>query len=225
MERKTIAWLDKSKVRLNGSLPDASDLIGTLKNYAQSTLLQRQGDPVKHISIVLSGSARAVTYTEFGQKVWVTDYEADELFGLEILQSDATSICDIVANSSVGIHHLTVEEFLTYVQSKPDVTHAVLDHLGQQLESRSRRLIQALSVSAKGRVCAELVRLAKPMGNAAPAFFIRPTPVFSELALRVGSTRESVSRTVSGLVQSGIIERKAGAIVVPDIDRLRSRIT
>ena len=212
-------------MRLNGSLLDASDLIGTPKNYVQGTLLQRQGDPVRHISIILSVSARAATYTEAGQKVWVTDYEAYELFGLEVLQADATSICDIVANSSVEIHHLTVEGFFTYVQSRPDITQAVLGHLGQQLESRTRGLIEALSVSAKGRVCAELVRLAKPIGNAPPAFFIRPTPVFSELALRVGSTRESVSRTVSGLVQSGIIVRKTGAIVVLDIDRLRSRIT
>ncbi|MGJ8560309.1 MAG: Crp/Fnr family transcriptional regulator [Litorimonas sp.] len=200
-------------------------MIGTPKNYAQNTLLQRQGDPVRHISIILSGSARAVTYTKAGQKVWVTDYEAGELFGLEILQANATSICDIVANGSVEIHHLTIEGFLSYVSSRPEVTQAVLGHLGRQLESRARGLIEALSVSARGRVCAELVRLAKPMGKAAPAFFIRPTPVFSELALRVGSTRESVSRTVSGLAQSGVIVRKTGAIVVPDIDRLRSRIT
>ena len=53
---------------------------------------------------------------------------------------------------------------------------------------------------------------------------IRPNPIFIELAERVNSTRETVSRTVSELQKKGILAREPGAIIINDPDRLRQNI-
>jgi DNA-binding GntR family transcriptional regulator len=59
-------------------------------------------------------------------------------------------------------------------------------------------------------VHAELLRQARE----ATDLTIRPAPILSELAVRVGSTRETVSRAVNALERRGIIRREAGALVV-----------
>jgi len=83
-----------------------------------------------------------------------------------------------------------------------------------KLDHMTSRLIEAFSLSAKGRVCAELSRLSRVIGILPERLIIRPSPVFVELAERVNSTRETVSRTVSELQKKGILKREAGALIM-----------
>jgi len=76
------------------------------------------------------------------------------------------------------------------------------------------RYVEALTMSAKGRVCAELMRLSDPIGISPTKRIVRPNPVFVDLALRINSTRETVSRTVSALQKDGVVSREAGAMLI-----------
>ena len=76
----------------------------------------------------------------------------------------------------------------------------------------------------RGQIIAELWRMARPVGNDPGSFIIRPRPVFSDFAQRLGSSRETVSRTVSSLVKKEILQRTTGALIVPNADRLESEI-
>ena len=86
------------------------------------------------------------------------------------------------------------------------------------------RLVEAITLSAPGRVCAELVRMSKPVGIDPDKRVIRPSPVFLEVALRVSSTRETVSRTVNALLKDGVLSRETGAMLIHAPDALKSRI-
>jgi CRP-like cAMP-binding protein len=85
-------------------------------------------------------------------------------------------------------------------------------------------MIEAYTLSAKGRICAELSRLSRVIGKAPDTRIIRPNPVFVDLAQRVNSTRETVSRTVSDLQKKGILAREPGAIIIKNPTRLRDGI-
>jgi DNA-binding MarR family transcriptional regulator len=83
-----------------------------------------------------------------------------------------------------------------------------------------RRMVESVLLSATGRVCAELERLAK----LSPDQTIRPVPVFSELATMVQSTRETVSRTISQLEKRGVLRREDGGLRVVAPHRLAELI-
>jgi len=53
---------------------------------------------------------------------------------------------------------------------------------------------------------------------------IRPAPVLSALALRVQSTRETVSRAVNALERRGIIRRDADGLTIVAPQRLQELI-
>jgi len=105
-----------------------------------------------------------------------------------------------------------------------ELTHAINKDLARRLDLMMRRLVEALTLSARGRVCAELIRLSSPIGIEPTQQIIRPNPVFVELALRVSSTRETVSRTISALQKKGIILREPGALVIPNPERLKAAV-
>ena len=69
----------------------------------------------------------------------------------------------------------------------------------------ARRMVERTTLSATGRIYAELLRQA----NEADGRTIRPLPTMSELALIVQSTRETVSRTINDLERRGYIDRKS----------------
>ena len=107
---------------------------------------------------------------------------------------------------------------------KDGLSISLANDLAARLEHMTSRLIEAFTLSAKGRVCAELSRLSKVIGVSPENLIIRPSPVFVELAERVNSTRETVSRTVSELQKKGIVSRESGALIIKKPEVLKAAI-
>jgi len=53
---------------------------------------------------------------------------------------------------------------------------------------------------------------------------VSPPPTHAELAARVSSHREAITRELNALARARLIERRRGAIVLLDADRLRAMI-
>ena len=51
-----------------------------------------------------------------------------------------------------------------------------------------------------------------------------PPPIHAEIAARVSTRREAVARQLNTLERAGLIERRRGAIVLTDVDRLRRQV-
>jgi DNA-binding GntR family transcriptional regulator len=81
-------------------------------------------------------------------------------------------------------------------------------------------MAERTTLSAAGRVHAELLRLAR-LGD---GHSVRPVPVLAALAVRVHSTRETVSRAINALERRGIVRRDADALVIVAPHRLEELI-
>jgi predicted transcriptional regulator len=68
------------------------------------------------------------------------------------------------------------------------------------------RMAARTTLTAYGRVYAELLRLAGPSNR------IEPPPVLSALALSVHTTRETTSRAIAHLLRRGIVSRTDEAL-------------
>src|SRR5690606_18270042 len=94
-------------------------------------------------------------------------------------------------------------DFVLLVERHGVLGLVLVRSLMRQLRATSARMIDRTTLSAPGRVHAELLRLAREGDGRT----IRPAPVLAALAVRVQSTRETVSRTVSALERRGIVRR------------------
>ena len=194
---------------------------GVELSHKRNSIVQFQGEKVKSVAIVLSGEAHARTYSKEGTLVWIDRFKPGQIYGVEALAPDYEIPYEIVAKKSLKVLSVKGERLRSLIEADDAISHVIIKHLVQRLNTTTARFIESNSFSVKDRVCAELARMCKPIGISPDKHIIRPVPVFTELALRIGSTRETVSRTVSDLTRSGHLQRETGALVIPDLERLK----
>ena len=196
----------------------------TTRCYDAGSVVAIQGEDVKKIGYVLSGRAKAIAFSENGEATWVGYFQKDDFFGHTALLSDNTPPFEIIAETDVEVLFVAAETMKQLLTEQENLGLEIAKDLAGRLDQMTHRLIEAFTLSAKGRICAELTRLSRVIGIAPDTRIIRPNPVLVELAERVNSTRETVSRTVSDLQKKGILAREPGAIIITNPDRLREGI-
>lgn len=115
-------------------------------------------------------------------------------------------------------------DFEHLYRTSPDASHAIIRALGKRL----RHLVQVTQTLAFRDVAARLALLlagyAERDGRTTPAgteIALRRTR--EEIALEIGTARESVSRAFKQLAEQGLIRMEGrGTVVIPDLARLRT---
>lgn len=193
---------------------------GRTNEYRPRAVIVRQGDVISLAYLIVTGRAKALLYTFDGQVVLLHDYRDGDLFGA-IEESDRTpQDADVVASGEVIALAIDAGELAALAQQFGCIGLALSRMLLKRLRHTTRRMYEQAALSAVGRVHAELLRLARMTGD----MTIRPAPVLSELAQRVATTRETVSRTVNALDRRGFIRREDGGLRIVAPERLEEMI-
>ena len=193
--------------------------LGKAEDFARGQQLYPLSDADLN-TLLLAGQAVEIAYGRDGHAVVLCALGPGELFG-GLLSGDADDSGAIVeAASAARGRRFAGATLLRLMDSYNCVAVAITRQLAARLAMMRRRMVESVLLSATGRVCAELERLAK----ASPDQTIRPVPVFSELATIVQSTRETVSRTISNLERRGVLSREDGGLRVVAPHRLTELI-
>lgn len=193
---------------------------GRMRCYPARAPLLRQGDRAATTFLLVIGRAHALLYGYDGQTVLLHEFAPGDLFGALGDLDPVPETADVVAVEEVHAFLLDSAELVALAERHGAIGLALSRLLLKRLRLTSARMYERAALSAPGRVCAELLRLARE----GEALAIRPAPVIAELALRVGTTRETASRTVSALERRGIVRREADALVVTAPARLEEEI-
>jgi CRP-like cAMP-binding protein len=193
---------------------------GRVRAYPTRVTIVKQGDRISTLYAVIAGRAHALVYSVEGQAVLLHEYRSGDLFGVMTSPYSATHDADVVAVEDVSAFLLDGVVLALLAEQHTCIGMALLKFMVERLQQTSSRMYEHAALSAVGRVYAELLRQAKE----SPELTIRPTPVVSDLALRVSTTRETASRAVNALERRGIIRRDAEALVVVAPHRLEELI-
>lgn len=178
------------------------------------------GDSAPYVFLLIEGRAQAVVYSAQGQLVLLDTYAAGDLFGEVDVVGSTTAWDQVIAVTPVDSGRLRQQDFVMLLESHPSLAMAVLRQVTARLSRTARRMIERTTLSATGRIYAELLRQA----SEADGRTIRPLPTMSELALIVQSTRETVSRTINDLERRGYISRDKDALMIVAPHRVQELI-
>ena len=156
-----------------------------------------------HVHVMVDGHARMMAFAVDGRLVAIEDYLRGDLLGETALfekDQPAHDIAAVIASTSAAFGQAV---FLDLMTNYSCVALAVSRRLVARLSRITQRMVEGATLSANGRIHAELLRRAQ----ASEDLTIRPPPVFSQFALQVQSTRETVSRAINALEKRGIITR------------------
>jgi CRP-like cAMP-binding protein len=187
--------------------------------HARATIVRR-GDRVSTLYVVVSGRAHAIVYSLDGQAVLLHEYRSGDFFGAVSPPYSATHDADVVAVEAVCAFLLDGGALALLAEQHGCIGLALLKVMVDRLQRTSARMYEHVALSAVGRVHAELLRQARQSGD----LTIRPSPVLSDLALQVSTTRETASRAVNALERRGIIRREPERLVVVAPHRLEELV-
>jgi CRP/FNR family transcriptional regulator, cyclic AMP receptor protein len=192
----------------------------TARHFPAHSVMIRAGDADPDAWLMLSGEAQAIAYSAGGHYILVHSFVAGDIFGEAAGLSVATSGAEVSAVESVEAGQIGVGAFVGLMEQYNCIALSVAHALTLRLTQTTRRMVEGATLSAPGRIHAELLRQAR----AGEAMTIRPMVTLSMFALHVQTSRETVSRTIGALEKRGIIKRDGDSLTVVAPHRLEELI-
>ena len=119
---------------------------------------------------------------------------------------------------------MTASAFQRLLAKEPTVAQALLPQLVTKIRALTTRVYEFSTLAVNNRIQAELLRLANLAPRQGKSARIVPAPTHVEIASRISSHREAVTRELNRLSRIGVIERQGSALIVKDVDRLAKMV-
>lgn len=181
-------------------------------------------DDSADLFIVSQGHVRVRIRMISGKEVLLRDIRDGEYFGELAAIDGKQRSAGIVAVTDTTIARMSPAVFRDTIHRHPDVCDQLLALLASQVRMLANRVNEFASLDVKHRLYAELLRIARPAKGADGELVISPPPTHAELAARVSSHREAITRELGKLAREGLLLKRRGALALPDPTALRERV-
>ena len=182
-------------------------------------LVQYQ-DPSTDVFFLTAGKLRVIVYSLEGKAVQFTDLKPGATFG-EIAAIDrAARSAGVEAIESSTVASLTADQFEELLLREPRVAVAALKHVAAEVRRLSERVVEFSTLVVQNRIQAELLRLAVDAAKDGGGALLSPAPSLADIAERISTHREAVSRELSRLASMGLLRREGADLRIVDAARL-----
>jgi len=182
------------------------------------------GSPEPEVYFIVSGSVRIAIYSAAGRQVTFRDHGAGELFGDLAVIDEGPRSADVLALEPSVLASLSRTGFMALLRDEPVVAERMLKRLAALVRHLSDRVIDLSTLPVADRLQAELLRMARAAGVADNRACLKPAPRHAELASRISTNREQVSRELAVLARAGMLQKDAGTLWVTDVARLALQV-
>lgn len=179
-----------------------------------------EGEHSTDIFFVAEGEVSAKSYSASGREVTLNTIGLGKMFGEFSAIDGQPRSASIITLSSTTIARMTSQAFRDFLSQDPGVALLFSEHLVAKIRLLSHRVFEYSTLSASNRIRAELLRMCGENAISDGAVWIDPAPSHYELATRLSTHREAVSRELSFLASRKVIELGRRRIRVLDRDRL-----
>lgn len=182
-----------------GSRRDLTARARTVRVRKGQSVLARS-EAAGDVFIVQEGRLNVVLYAADGREVSLRDLGEGQLFGeLSAIDGEARSV-SIVAATDARLLAIGPELFRRVVLAHPEAADWLVRRLVAQVRGLTDRVFELSALNVRARLHCELLRLAR--SRAADS---EVAPTHAELANRIGTHREAVTRELAVLAERNII--------------------
>jgi len=193
----------------------------TASTHAPGEIIFNEGAPGGDLLIVSAGTVRIVKTAANGREQLISIERTGSSLGEVGVFDGGPYSTTAIALTPVTVLRLKGDRFRAMCAANPEIAFKVIRVLGHRLR-HLRELIEQLSFSTvRHRLIAHILNLAAQRGPDQPVVLDENN---EELAARLGTVRELVSRNLGRLHGEGLIRMSRRALVIPDVDALRAEI-
>jgi CRP-like cAMP-binding protein len=177
--------------------------------------------------IVNRGRLKAVLMDDEGDEIVLARFEEGAFFGeLSLIDGKGRS-ATIVADLDSELSVLSRDTFFQLITKDPRIAVGLMTTLVERLR-KADEMIESLAFQEVGeRLVRTLVDGAKRDDKTARGYLRREKLTHRELAARIGSSREAVSKCMKVLFVNGIVKESEGSFLIAEnaLELLKNRAT
>lgn len=194
------------------------------RRYQAGDEIVHQSGGEQEVYFILSGTVRAAFLSAAGRDVQFRDQSAGEMFGeLSAIDGQPRS-AEVSAQTDVFLAVASASTFLEIVSVNPLLARRMLSQLTTLIRALSDRVVEFSTLGVVNRIHGELLRLGTEQGVSENQAVIDPAPTQADIAARVSTRREAVSRELAALGRKGVIKTSRGRFEILDVARLEQMV-
>lgn len=175
-----------------------------------------QGESSTNAYVVREGLLQVMLFSIDGREIILRNIAEGELFG-EIAAIDRRPrSATIVALSDCVLASVSAESFCAAIEESPAASMWLARRFAGQLRDLTSRLLERTALRVRSRLHCELLRRCREVSADEDVVTLDGAPTHAELAARIGTHREAVTREMRHLVDLGIVKQQRRCIVVND---------
>lgn len=197
----------------------------TRHSFRRGDVVFYQGDPSGKLYVVEDGWVKLTRQSEMGDELLIDVFGPGSIFGEVSIFTNEPRSGTVAALESVTMTSLSRDSFYRLVQAHPRIALGCLEILARRLRALDD-LVQDMSfLDVPGRLAKRLMELAEQKGVDTPSGTLIDLRITQEeLATMVGTTRESVNKTLALFRRQGILTKHGTRMVISDPERLSKRV-
>jgi CRP/FNR family cyclic AMP-dependent transcriptional regulator len=172
------------------------------RTYPKGSIIVFEDDPGDALYLVADGQVKVVLIGEDGREVILTVLGEGNFFGEMALLDDQPRSAHVIAMEDSTLLLLRRDDFQARLRQSPAIAVSLLAELSGRLRLADEKIGALVLLDVNGRVAALLLRLAQEEEGDR----ITKKLTHNTIAQMIGSSRETVSRTMRNLVDREIIQ-------------------
>lgn len=208
-------------VPLFAELSDAElDLVleaSRLAAYPKENIVFNEGDPGDAFFVLIAGRVKLTLLGSEGQETILAILEPPSFFGELALLDGAPRSATAVTLSKSTFLRVSRERFGGLLLDHPALATKLATHLARCLRDANDQIRSLSMFDAYGRILRCLLKLAARHGaREGKRLVLKPRPPHHELAHMIGCSRETVSRAMTVLQETGFVHVIDGGLVLEE---------
>ena len=183
-----------------------------LRKHPKGSVILFEDDPGAALYVVIEGQVKVVLIGEAGREVILATLADGDFFGEMSLIDDEPRSAHVIAMENSKLLVLLRDDFQRCLEDNPRIALGLLRALTKRLRLADSKIGGLVLLDVTGRVA----RLLLEMADENDGVVISRKVTHHQIAQMIGSSRETVSRTMRSLAEEDLIEVAGKTITVRD---------
>lgn len=188
--------------------------------FGAGAMIIAEDDPPGEMYLMISGHGQVCVYSADGRDVSYRDLIPGDIFGELSMIDGLPRSAFVTARTDVVVVAIDSAAYGRLIATHPAIGLAMSRHLSAQIRILTTRVLEVTTLLVRDRLLRELSRRAQRTGPDGDVGEVRPAPTHADLASRIGTHREAVTKELSRLAREGHIVRADGALLIPSLRAL-----
>ena len=209
---------------------DASELaevaqLVTTHRYAKHQTIFREGDPGQTFYLILAGSVAIVRVAADGRETILSILKERDFFGEMSIFDTAARAATVRTLTDAEVGAIERADFLALIDRSPRIGRLLVIALSERLRAANKLISATTSQDIRSRLASLLINLSTNFGEPVEMgtrITLRLTN--QEMANMIGTTRETVNRTLNRFWDERLIDMRTAHVVVVESEKLRAMV-